>query len=519
MLACCVASLLLPQVAGAVGAAASCPPQTDLATPTEQLRSLSLDLLGTPPTLQDYAAVQQKGEVDAATLAGMLTSEAFADRAVRRHRDMLWIGLDNLRLLSVPQGLAKSGALYWRSGGNVAFYHRGNRVPCVDKPAEWDDDGEIVFWPQADGTKREGFVEVKPYWAPKTTIKVCALDAQATLVSPAGKDCSQQGSYYDAACGCGPELRWCRYGSVTDRMVLRGFATALEKQIAAVVAEDRPYTDLFTEKVAWVNGPIAYFWKHQAHLTAPLRMTPAPIDANALPNLPFDDEDTWVKVPLTGSHAGILTAPAFLLRFQTNRSRAARYYNTFLCQPFQAPETGIPVDAVAAVSEPDLQKRAGCKYCHALLEPVSAFWGRWVQNGAAFLDPAAFPPWRQDCDACAKTGQQCSTECKLHYMTTAYSEPEKAFLGWLQAYVFRQPAHLKHIDQGPKLMALGTVVDQRLPRCVVHSTAGWLLGRPLAGEDELAWADQLAIDFAQQGFSYRKLVATIVGSETYRRVR
>ncbi len=512
--------------ASAVAAPAACPAsptgeQAGLLSPTELLRASSLDLRGTTPTMADYDATLQAIDPLAhvgSVVGGWLASPEFADQVVRQHRDKLWNSLENLRLMHVPGGLAKTGNVYWRNGGNVAIVRRGNRVACLDEPATWDDDGNIVFKPQADGTKREGWVLVKPYWAPATEIKVCATDAIDTAVAPSGKSCAEQGTTYELACGCGPNLRWCRYGT-TDLQILRSFATALERQVREMILEDRPYTDLLTEKVAWINGPIAFYWKHQAQLSAPLRMTPTPIDVASLPNLAFTDEDTWVKVDLPKAHAGILTSPAFLLRFQTNRARGSRFYNSFLCQPFQAPDTGIPVDAAAALAEPDLQKRAGCKYCHALLEPVASFWGRWVANGAAHLDPVTYPPYRNDCDTCAKSGQLCSPECKLFYKTVAFSEPEKAFFGWLEPYVFLQTPHQKNVDQGPKLMALAAVVDQRLPRCAARRTAEWLLGREVEGDEELAWIDELSVAFVQGGFSYRKLVSAIVTSDVYRRVR
>ncbi len=507
---------------------AACPPPSApdaLSTPTEQLRAASLDLRGTTPTMQEYddllAAVAAGNDPQAALggfIKGWLSSLDFADQLVRLHRDKLWNAIDNFRLLHVPGAVAQSGNVYWRNGGNVAVHWRGNRVPCLDEPATWDEDGQIIFKPQPDGTKREGFVMVAPYWAPTTQIKVCAVDAQDTVTSASGKFCGALGMGYEAGCGCGPNMRWCRYGD-TDGQILRSFSTALDRQIRDVLAEDRPYTDLFTEKVAWINGPIAFFWRHQAQVSTPLRLSPVPLDVNTLPDLPFAAMDTWVKIELPKAHAGILSAPAFLLRFQTNRARGNRFYSAFLCQPFQAPDTGIPVDAAAALAEPDLQLRAGCKYCHGLLEPVAAFWGRWVENGAAYLDPMGFPPFHSGCDTCAKTGNLCTPECKLFYNTKALSDKEKTFLGWLEAYTFLASAHQKHIDQGPKLMALTAAVDQRLPRCVARRTAEWLLGRELVDEEELAWTDTLAVEFAQGGFKMRSLVATIVASDVYRRVR
>ena len=53
--------------------------------------------------------------------------------------------------------------------------------------------------------------------------------------------------------------------------------------------------------------------------------------------------DNWVLIQLDEEHAGVLTRPAYLIRFQTNRGRADRFYTNFLCQPFEPPEEGLPV--------------------------------------------------------------------------------------------------------------------------------------------------------------------------------
>ncbi len=480
------------------------------------LRALSLDLRGTIPSVSELQAVASEPDVPASTVDAWLASTAFASQAVRRHRDLLWNNITNVRAPQNQTYLRKSGQLYWRGGGNVAFYVRGDRVPCLNKPATWDADGHLVFEEQADGTKREGYVLVSPYWAPNTKIKVCGHDAQATVASPTGKVCGQAGTYYDPYCGCGPQLRWCHYGATSTEM-MRAFASSMERSVAEIIKDDRPYTDLFTNKTMWVNGPIVFFYQHQLHQTR-IRMEPAPLDVAKLPKLAYTDKDKWVKIELGAEHAGLLTHPAFLLRYQTNRARASLFYSTFLCQPFTAPDTGIDVAGVAAVSEPDLQKRSGCKYCHGLLEPVAAFWGRWVESGAGYLNKTDFPEFRADCETCAKTGQLCSTECNRYYMTKALSDSEKAFFGMMNAFVFRRPEHKHHVAHGPRLMALAAVADNRLPRCVARTTAAWLLGRELT-QAELPWADELALDFVKGGYRYRSLIRDVVLSDTYRRVR
>jgi hypothetical protein len=344
---------------------------------------------------------------------------------------------------------------------------------------------------------------------------VCAFDAESAAFSPSGTDCASRAATADAGCGCGPNLARCSLGN-SHRVVNRAMGEALERFIAAQIAEDRPYTELFSSRRAFVNGPLAFFYKHQTGATR-LTFDPNPVDVDVLPDLAFTDENTWVPIDLPAQHAGILTRDAFLIRFQTNRARANRFFGAFLCSPFQAPAGSLPpADAVAALN-PDLQERAGCKYCHALLEPSAAHWGRFTEQGAAWLAPAQFPPQRDDCLRCATTGQGCTAECRSFYLTRSLSEAEDRYLGMLNAYTFRREDHANNVEQGPRLLAFTAVADNRLPVCVARTTSEWLMGRAV-GADEAAWVDTLARDFAVQGYSYRALVKRIVTDDRYRRV-
>ncbi len=517
-----IAAALLIAAASAWAAppkAAICPVDDPTMDRYEFLRSASLEVRGNVPTVAEYKTLDKSKDVPMSTLDSWLKSDAFAQQAVRVHRSLFWNSIENVRPFGANTSLRydKKMKLWWRSGGAFSFKQRGNRVPCLDKPVAYDKDGKIVYWDQADGTKREGWVKVKPYWNLASEVKVCAGDAQAGTVSPNGTKCDQIGYAFDPSCGCGPNLRWCTYGTVQLTLV-RSWAKAMDLQIRDIIKENRPYTDLFSEKVAYVNGPIVFFWKYQTAVANRLRFNPAPLDHAQLPYLKWSDVDKWVKVKLGPEHAGVLTSPAFLLRFQTNRARANRYYNTFLCQPFQPPESGIPVAAEEALKEPNLQKRPGCKYCHALLEPVASFWGRWTEQGVGFLNPNNYPAYSKKCEQCAKTGSGCTTVCKRYYFTKALSEPEKDFLGVLNGYVFLQKVHEKHVKYGPRLMAMETFADGRLPECMAATTAARMLGRKLK-PDERSWAKKLSVEFAQSGYSYRALVKSILTSKVFRRVR
>jgi len=390
----------------------------------------------------------------------------------------------------------------------------------VNEPAKYDVNGSIMTTSAVvDGVavEQEGYVMVAPYWAPEKPIKVCAFDAQGAPSGPDGVKCSTSAAYKSEYCGCGPDLRWCRYGAIS-RDITSAMGEEIERRIRDMIVEDRPYTDFLTERRMYINGPLSFFLRNQTAVPANVRVTPLSFPVDSVPVIPYTEADTWKLMELPKHHAGVLTSMAFLMRFQTNRARANRYYNSFLCQPFQPPNSGIPLGDGTKLHHPDLQIRDGCKYCHALLEPAGSYWGRWSENGAGFLNPMEFTPFRQDCETCALTGLGCTAQCRREYKTKALSSAEIPYLGWLMSYEFRRPEHEKNVELGPRLLALSTTVDHRMPKCVSSYAASWLLGRTLH-KSEAAWLDKLAIDFVAKGYSYRKLVKAIVTSDVYRRVR
>ena len=101
---------------------------------------------------------------------------------------------------------------------------------------------------------------------------------------------------------------------------------------------------------------------------------------------------------------------------------------------------------------------------------------------------------------------------------TTLAQQEEPFLGMLRSYTFRRPEHARNVEAGPRLLALSEVATHRLPACVAQRTAEWLLGRP-TGEADADWLDTLARQFVAGGYHYRDLVAAIVTSDRYLRVR
>ena len=289
-----------------------------------------------------------------------------------------------------------------------------------------------------------------------------------------------------------------------------------ELRIQRVIHQDLSYLEILTGRTAFVNGPLVHFYTYQTKVPAHVRFNELPVDPTLLPELPFTDEDTWVEIELGPEQSGILTSPLYLMKFQTRRGRVNRFFDAFLCQSFEPPEGGL-TDLDESVQTLDLSAREGCRYCHAIIEPAGAHWGRWGEYGAGYLSPLDYPEYDEECAWCAQTGESCSSVCERYYVVDPISSEQDPYVGWLQSYEFLEERHWEKSEVGPSMLVSQGVIDGRLPRCVATRTAEWLLGREVR-DSESAWVDELASDFADDDFRYDQLVRAIVLSDTYRTV-
>ncbi len=492
----------------------TCPPVEEMLDGHRWLRAISLDVRGVVPSPEEYDRLVD-GEVPEALVDEWLGSEAFADRAVRAHRALLWNNVDNQRLVSTNNIFTDTDDIYWIRTRADDYRSDGN-LYCGDFEASFDAEGRPIGVDQGDGTVQEGWVEVEPYWAPGSTYKVCAFDAQEAAISPLGTDCASNAAATDVSCGCGPELRWCSVYNEEDR-IAEAMSDEIDLRVRDLILSDRPYLELLDGRTAFVNGPLVHYYTHLTQVPSTVRLDNTPLHPEELPDLDFTDEDTWVPISLPEGHSGVLTAPGFLLRFQTNRARANRFYNAFLCQPFQPPDAGIPIDPDAPPTS-NLMKTQGCDYCHAILEPAAAHWGRWTEQGAGFLPPDEYPPFDQACYDCSVNNTDCSDVCGRYYTVDPIDTELDDFVGYLRAYQFLETWQHANIEAGPERLVASSVADGRLQQCTAENAATWLLGRELDVDDDAViqgWADTLV----DSGWSYKELVKTIVLSDSYRRIR
>jgi hypothetical protein len=221
-----------------------CIEPTDDLDATRWLRSTSLAVRGLVPTPEEYAAVVEASPEDLDFLLETLVdewlvSDAFADRFVRLHRDLFWNNISDQRLHSVNVTLTAGNntTTQWYRAGTMATRYRGRNVRCLNEPARFDDEGHILTTPQPDGSNREGWVWINPYWAPDTQIAVCAFDAQDRVVSQNGITCNSSQGLLELDCGCGPNMNWCAAGPQMD-LISKSLMDDLERRVRDIITDD-----------------------------------------------------------------------------------------------------------------------------------------------------------------------------------------------------------------------------------------------------------------------------------------
>jgi len=487
----------------------------------QYLRRLSLDLRGRFPDVAEMeSVVTNAGVIDPSIIRGIVRSEDAVEALRQHHRNLLWTNVTDLRLSNQEWQLGLdrrtgAGDIYSMNGGRARRYRGGDQYgACLDEPARFGAAGEILTTPDANDPtqQREGWVLVRPYWNPSTEIKVCAFDAQTNLTGMSARrtvDCRIDSSA--TQCGCGPNLSWCQ--SQPDRTAAK-ITAAMGEQLLRfmdkVVREGRPYTEVLTARDIEVNGPLSHYLRFQTQ-DALNFLFATPDHDFAVPELAFTEDQTWVSAMREATHAGVLTMPGYLLKFQSNRGRANRFYNAFLCQSFKAPEGGLAAADDECHSEPDLTKRCGCKYCHVTVEPAAAYWGRWSEAGFAPMDEATYPKVRTDC---ADPQNARNPLCRRFYLTSPGHPDEEAYKGYLMPYVFATPQREANIAQGPRGIADAAIANGSFASCATRQLYERLVAREAVETDQAA-LDALSASFVASSYDVRALIESIVTRPEY----
>ncbi|MEQ8272467.1 MAG: hypothetical protein RMA76_03150 [Deltaproteobacteria bacterium] len=531
----------------------------DVAEPmddTRFFRRISIDLRGTGPSFEEINVVKDRGGIDEELIDAILENESFVAAMRPYHASLLWPNIDATPIVpdthvlfpleitpgNPPVYLSPVRSVFMRAVGNGAIF-----VPCLDEPAQFDGNGNIVATPLEVGGEtvamQEGWVEVEPYWAPGTTVRVCGFDAQPNVsatvcpgpverypfVEPTCNqfrqfanavqapfdgttvDCNGRQAIFAPNCGCGPNLNYCQ--TQETGAIIR--ASLLEQELRVVdevIREGRPYHEALTQKSVDFNGPIAHYLEHQATLSFDLEAAGDP-DAPP-PPIPYSDFQ-WIRVARTGRHAGVLTTPGYLLRFTTWRGRAHRFYNAFECSSF-IPNGPLPSPQDPCSDHEDLTQRCGCDACHEALEPMAAHWGRFSEYGFRNLTETQFP--RNGLGKCSPPLESVDAliDCFRQYELEPVGE-EQAYAGQLNAYVFRSDDEARGVDEGPTRLVQQSLDSGRLSSCTVQKMWSHFMRRDPTQEEYETIIPELIAGFEGSGHDLKSVVKAIVMHPAYRR--
>ena len=369
--------------------------------------------------------------------------------------------------------------------------------------------------------QREGVVlTAPPYFdvSGVATVPMCAIEAQVRDVNPfTMESCESTRFRGDRSCGCGVNSRRCDQGSgVLFSQRIAAVNEEPLRLIDSVIRRDEDYFTILTTRRSFINGVLSQMYRENQNNTVWL-VTP-PTSRDATPNVPLTAPG-WAEYTRDAQASGVLTTPAWLYRFPTQRSRVNQFYGAFLCKHF-SPPSGVdaPPPEDSCNRENNLAKRCGCNYCHATIEPTGAHWGRYGERNAQYLDPAKFPKIDTRCRDCALSGDTtCNNECG-NYVMQAYDGDGANSLGELRTYLYRTADEEPNIVGGPKLLVQKMMQTGDLERCAVGNIWNELLGRPMTADEQTLYLKSLTESFTAKNHNLKELILDILSTEAYRRI-
>lgn len=512
-------------------------------SPLRRLRRMTLVTTHQLPTrekLQALSALHTESEQEAfldAELDRLVADPAFYDAMVEFGH--VWINIPPLaNIADAPEyGLAQQRTIIPCPDGTL---HAGK----LSSPNLYDQSSPC------NGVNYDGTPavvrDVEPWWAEGTTVQVVGVDGDPR-VTVGTTDCGRTGSgfAYDrvGACGCGPNLIFCRPGGALQdyQQFLLGNPTGHRRLtwdeparlFAHLVWHDRSLEELIAGDVS--VGPAdlqgAYVrqarklgavgldadasWWRASQWTAPTDPHHATTDARGWSEFRISDRNTFLlaardtrfdprreaRGTLPGiPSAGLFTMPGVMAGTVRERVRSARLLEMFACETF------VPPPPTAHFS-PYVNDPAGggpCVTCHSRIDPGAIHFKRFIRTDRFELlgvGDAHVPRWNSgqypyDGDPWDRMRRLWLPETKMTPVTLAEAtaEPEALFIDFLPP---EQTLYGATSDGtiGPlgfaKLLLRSGVYD----RCVVRRLHERFVGRDVDPTGEAGYLEALTERF------------------------
>lgn len=523
---------------------------------TRLLRRTSLGLLGRIPTMDEYAQVSgasPTGPELESVIDLWLEDDAYRETMRRYHLELLWTNPDGAEIMDGGHTLfptSPNSDVWWLPAVQRSKAYRGGDgthtcqdVPQTDLEPSYQLGAAPYCEPQGSDNVgaycQEGWVLVTPFFDPNETIKVCAFEAQTDpdYVQPQGSSwhnsgtvgsCDDRQSRPHQECGCGPNLRWCLFDR--DYNEADKIWSAMMEQLLRLVDDhtsgDKPYPELLTTKDTYSVGVLDHYLKYQAqqnNYTSTYNRA-GPDDAPPLDNPDWTDP-VWHKQTRSGVHAGILTQPAFLLRYQTARARANRFRISFLGKYF-TPPSGEAGEGCSDTAD-DLTQRCTCQGCHQTLEPLASYFGAFAEAGSALI--SHYDKQVDSLVDCASQVMPGSNGLCARFYKAIDTPTGTIYRRNPLEFVDAHPEYDERYDAGPAALvadeALAPFGDKpysHLAWATTRNLFNFLVHREIDHQgdsvDEQELLDELATQFEMGGFNFKQLAKSIIMTEAFRRM-
>ncbi len=246
--------------------------------------------------------------------------------------------------------------------GNFLF----NQRLAVDKSTGKD----IYFIPMRGKCAAKDAVDVHPWWALGTTVKVCPSSYQPThLRASTGLYCGTV--LPDAYCGCGPNLAFCAKSATHADELIESVRKETIAIVARAVKSDAALDQMYVVNESERDRNAEFIYRRWR------------ISSGERPDDVLAKLEEWPTSPVLaprfesvpGQHAGVLTAAGTHEMEAGLRGRMKWFYDALWCD--EPPAGGVTTEAVLSLKGNDLRQgddwealasRPICTECHARLD-------------------------------------------------------------------------------------------------------------------------------------------------------
>jgi hypothetical protein len=328
----------------------------DRVNQVRQLRFLSHALRDRPPTQAEAQAIYQGQSTIAQVRDAWLEEFDHEQRVARFFRDLL--------------------------GGPNFFFVQDEAYFLKQSPLG-------TYCSESKGACHESTALTRTAWwtgSPSETIRICPnIVSQNLFVMVDGTyyGCSWTDGFLRSGCGCGPEQILC-YPKSTQSRLAEDLAHEFRGRAVYAYRERLSWQDLLGSPSIYANRPMQVYYL-QSQYIVPWQTAPDASSLEKIRTIPMQ-EKIWAPAPELGARrAGIVTAPAFMKRFNNFRSRVRAISEALLCRDI---DSSLNADGIQTLVNPHVTEfdrgivtRTPCDSCHYALDNMGALLFGWNDQG------------------------------------------------------------------------------------------------------------------------------------------